>query len=104
VLGLGLLGLGVGGLAVGAGVGGAAAAKKSDLEKFCGTELRCPPAAHGDADDYNRMRTLSSIGWIAGAGVATLGIVLVVIPNSKAAGRETALRIAPSGAVLARSF
>ena len=62
VAGVGLCGLGVAGLAVGAGMGGAAAGKKTDLEKVCGPDLKCPPASHSDADDYNGMRTFPGAG------------------------------------------
>jgi hypothetical protein len=78
-LGWAALGLGVAGLAVGAITGGIALDKKSELEQACGDALECLPDQHPDAEDYNRLRIVSAVGFYAGAPLAIAGIVLVIV-------------------------
>lgn len=94
---LGYVSLGVGalGLAVGAGAGLIALGEKSDLESSCGSDLQCPPASHDDANGYNRLRTISTVGFVVGGIGAAAGITLLLTAPSSgpATGGEVAIRV-----------
>lgn len=105
---LGFIGLGVGGalLATGAVFGGLAAADKSDLDAGCPAR-QCGPALHDQNDSYGTKKTLSSIGIIGGAALASAGVVLVLTaPSRPVQGRDLQLRgyVTASGAGLWGSF
>jgi len=85
------LGLGGVGLGLGATTGIMASSRKSDLEKDCGSDLECPPAKHSDADSYNSLRTLSSIGFIGGGVAAAAGLTLLLTAPKP----ERAARVSP---------
>ncbi len=96
-LGLIVGGVGVVGVAAGAVTGLMASGKRSDLEKQCGDDLECPPSAWDDADSYNGLRTVSTVGFIGGAVCLVAGGVLFLTAPSGSAtpvmqGRGGALR------------
>jgi hypothetical protein len=66
------------GLLVGGVAGIVALGSKNDIDSNpnC-TNNRCAPSESGTVDAYNSLRTVSSIGLYAGAGLAVLGAVLV---------------------------
>jgi hypothetical protein len=97
------LAIGAGGLALGAITGALAVAKKSALDAPCGANLQCPLASWSDADAYNRLRTASTIGFAAGAGVAALGGVLL-LTAPRAPVPAAALWISPRGAGVGVAF
>ena len=99
VSGIALLALGGVGIVVGAGAGGAAIAQKSTLSGTCGSNLQCMPAQWSDADAYNRLRTISTVGLTAGAGLAVLGgVLLLTAPKSAPPpAPSAALWIGPRG-------
>lgn len=76
ILGWMVVGLGGAGLALGAGAGLSALGQKSDLEE----DPACPDACRDEdaVDAYNATRTLSTIGFLAGASVLGTGVVLVL--------------------------
>ncbi|MCA9627278.1 MAG: hypothetical protein KC766_06415 [Myxococcales bacterium] len=80
------LALGVGGAGfVLAGVTGfIALQKKSDLDDACPDE-QCPPELHGEVDSYERMKTLSTIGFAVGVIGAASGVVLLLSQSDDSA-------------------
>ena len=74
----GWVGIAVGGagLAVGAIAGGIALSKKSSFGDAC-QDRRCPSAVSGDVDSYNSMRTVSTVGFVAGAVGMGAGLILL---------------------------
>ncbi len=92
---LGWIVVAVGGVGVGVGVGTglAASSKKSDLEKVCGDISRCPESARSDVDQYNNLRTASTIGFIAGGVGLAAGFTLVLTaPTAKSSEKRGGLR------------
>lgn len=110
VLGWVVVGVGGAGLALGAGAGLSALGQKADLEE----DPACPDACRDEdaVDAYNGMRTLSTIGFLAGAAVLGTGIVLVLTapdgeeePGAPATGlASTSVALGPSSAVVRGSF
>lgn len=104
---LGFVALGVGGagLVLGGVTGVMALGKKGDLEDnpWCDDELRCLGIARDDVDSYNSMRTISSIGFIAGGVLAATGVVLV-LTAPKNREPATALWVGPGSAGLRGAF
>jgi len=78
------LGLGTVGVAVGAITGLKAS---SDKNKYPLTDCQgdaCPSYAQSAVDDYNNLRTISTIGLYAGVGCLAAGaVILWVLPDSK---------------------
>ncbi len=74
------LGVGGAGLVLGGITGVVALSKKSDLDKNpqCADDHRCPASANSEVSSYNTMRTVSSVGFIAGGVLAATGLVLVL--------------------------
>ena len=83
------IGLGVVGLGLGAVTGLMASGKKGDLDASCGPGLQCGPAFHDDADSYNGLRTLSTVGFIAGAVAGAAGAVLLLTAPSGSASKAS---------------
>lgn len=76
------IGLGSAGVAFGAVTGVLAIGKRSSLDDDGCVDTTCPNGV--DVDGYNTLRTLSSIGLIAGAVTAATGTVLVLTAPKKA--------------------
>ncbi|HET9929968.1 MAG TPA: tetratricopeptide repeat protein [Polyangiaceae bacterium] len=71
------VGLGAAGIGLGAVTGVLLAGKYSDLTSKC--ELRvCPAERKSDVESYDRLRTLSSVGFIAGGALTALGVTLLL--------------------------
>jgi hypothetical protein len=85
-------------------MGGAAVAKKSSLDAACGMNLMCPPPKWGDADAYNTLRTATTIGLVAGAGVAVTGLVVLLTAPKSAPAPSAALFVGPRAAGVRGSF
>jgi hypothetical protein len=113
------LGTGGAGLVIGAVSGFMAMSKKSDLDKAgCGTGSTCPPSERGNVDSYNSLRTVSGVGFIAGAALAGVGAYLLLTAPTDDAGHEPAasrrrprtgignvrLSVLPGGTVLSGEF
>lgn len=99
--------VGVGGTSLAlAGVAGIVAAGKRDgFEGACPDDT-CPRnlsgAARDDAESYNTLVTLSTVGWIAGGVLAASGAVLILTQPS--AESQLALRVGPGSAALSGRF
>ncbi len=83
-------GVGGVGLAVGGIFGAMAMGQKSDLEKQCTDDQKCPPSVSDDVDSYNGKRTISTIGFIGGAVFAGAGVVLLLTADSGKPSSEQA--------------
>jgi len=104
------LAVGGAGIATGAITGVIALGKRSDLDDnpAC-KDGHCLPSVRGDVDSFRTMRTISSIGFIAGGVCAGAGVVLLLTggSSSKRAERATpamALRMAPGNVSVTGTF
>ena len=94
------------GLAVGATFGALAMSKRSELEDsgYCRGD-ECLDVAGDDVRTLRTQRTVSTIGFVAGAALAAAGAVLVLTsPAGPEPSPYTALRFYPSGVTLMRVF
>ena len=104
------LAVGGAGLITGGVTGLIALSKHSDLTNnpAC-VDARCPPSLQSDVDSFHTMRTVSSIGFIAGGVFAATGVVLLLTTGSPSqqgerASRALALQLAPDNVSLTGSF
>ena len=90
-----MLGAGGAGILTGAVTGGLAMSTRSSTEGCEGTV--CPPSARDNVDTYNRYRTISTIGFIAGGALAATGAVLILTAPSSSPDKpaSSAYRLAP---------
>lgn len=86
-------GVGGAGLIFGGVTGALAILKQGELDDDC-PDKRCPPPAHGVVDDYDGMRTLSTVGFAIGLVGGAAGLVLVLTAPQEP--RLTA-RVTPGG-------
>lgn len=87
-----IVAVGGAGLIVGAVTGGLAISQKSDLDAGC-VDNACPPPLHASVDDFETMRLVSTISFIAGGVIAATGVALVI--TGAATGEYSALRVGP---------
>jgi hypothetical protein len=92
------------GLIFGGVTGGLAIGKKSSLDDAGCQGDACPTSQQGKVDSYNTLRTLSSVGFIAGGVVAAAGVVLVLTAPSHEPSPSAALWLSPSQAGIRGSF
>ena len=99
------VGVGAAGLVFGGVTGGLVLSKKSDFdaEHHC-NDSACGPSQQSNVDSYNSMRTLSTVGFIAGGVVAATGIVILLTAPSQKPASTTALWVGASGAGVRGSF
>ncbi len=99
------LGAGAAGLAVGGVTGIIAAGKKSDLKNsgVCEGD-RCPTSQADTVNSLNSMRTISTVGFIAGGVLAGTGIVLLLSSGSSSSAGSTQAWLSPTSFGLRRSF
>jgi hypothetical protein len=88
------LGVGGAGLAVGGIFGILGLSDKSDLEASC-PDRRCEPAEYDALDAYETKKTISTVGIIGGAVLATTGAVLLFTAPDGASSRNARTRGAP---------
>jgi len=82
------LGAGGVGLVVGTITGSIALGKKSNIDDSTSChDNRCAPSETDQVNSYNAMRTVSSVGFIAGGALAALGVVLLVTAPSGASAQ-----------------
>jgi hypothetical protein len=100
---LGWVGVGIGGagILIGAVSGGLALGKRAELDDGGCVEERCPPTLGDDVDAYNSLRTLSGAALIAGAVLASAGVVMLVVAPT---GEELTLDARPLGASIHARF
>lgn len=96
------LSVGAAGLVFGGVTGVLTLTKRSALDEGgCKSPDNCPARLSGDIDSYNSMRTLSTVGFVAGGVLAAAGAVLLfTTPRTP----QTALLVSPSAVALRRSF
>ena len=110
---LGYVALAVGGagLVVGGVTGGLAFSKRSDLDKdpAC-NDGKCSSSIQPDIDSFRTMRTVSTIGFVAGGVCAGLGVVLLLTSGGSSEQKgalpapRVGLRVAPNAVSLSGSF
>ena len=76
------LGAGAVGIGIGTVTGILAISKKTSIEDSCPNE-RCAPPVHDDADAYNSLRTVSTVGFIAGLVGVGIGTTMLITAPSK---------------------
>jgi hypothetical protein len=103
------LGAGGVGLAIGGVTGAIALGKRGSIDdsKNCEGD-RCAPSEQGLVDSYNSMRTISTIGFIAGGVLAATGVVLLVTAPSSTSSvgdaPSAALWVSPNAAGVSGRF
>ncbi len=99
------LGVGAAGLALGGVTGIIAAGKKSDLKNSgeCVAD-RCPTSQTDTVNSLNSMRTISTVGFIAGGVLAGTGIVLLLSSGSSSSSAATQAWLSPTSFGLQRTF
>lgn len=101
VLGWVSVGLGGAGLVVGAVSGLLASSKRSSLldSKTCSADgLHCSPGQSSDVNAYNSLRTVSTVGFIAGGVLAAAGVTLLLTTPKQESQARVGLWMSPSGA------
>jgi hypothetical protein len=104
------LAVGGAGLITGGVTGLVALSKHSDLtDNPACIDGKCPSSLQGDVDSFHTMRTVSSIGFIAGGAFAATGVVLLLTTRSSSqkgerASPALALRLAPGNVSVTGSF
>src|SRR5690606_18258560 len=93
IVGFALLGVGGAGIVVGAITGGVAVSQHGELSDQC-VGGRCEPAQYDTLDGFETMSTVSTIGIVAGAVVAGVGLTLVLVAPSEGEA-STSLRLGP---------
>ena len=99
------LAAGTAGLVVGGITGIIATGKKSDLKNsgVCEGD-RCPTSQTDTVNSLNSMRTISTVGFIAGGVLAGTGIVLLLSSGSASSSGTTQAWVSPTSFGLRRSF
>jgi hypothetical protein len=98
------------GLAVGGVTGVLALSKRGSLEDNPGcnaAESVCLPSQRSEVESLDTLRTLSTVGLIAGGVLATTGVVLLLTSKPKtgaSAQPQLALRVAPRSLTLSGTF
>ncbi len=98
------IGLGSAGLVFGAVTGGLALSKRGTLRDAGCSGNSCFANQQSDVDSYNTMRTLSTVGFIAGGVFAATGVTLLLTTPKSETGPATALVLLPNSASLVGRF
>ena len=107
VLGWVSVGVGGAGLVVGAVSGLLASSKRSSLldSKTCSADgLHCSPGQSSDVNAYNSLRTVSTVGFIAGGVLAAAGVTLLLTTPKQESQARVGLWMSPSGAAIYGGF
>ncbi len=103
-----LIGVGAAGVILGATTGIIAVNKKSQLEHSGSCKgTQCLPDQTDAVSSYGAFRTISGLSLIAGAALATTGVVVLVTARSPAeqvGGGSLWLRVSTNGAAIAGTF
>jgi hypothetical protein len=99
------IGVGAAGLVVGGVTGVLAIGKGHDLSSNprCQNNA-CGPSQQDKVESYNSMRTISTIGFIAGGVATATGVVLLLTTRSGPAAPSAALWLGPTGARVTGAF
>jgi hypothetical protein len=105
LIGFVTLGVGGAGLLLGAVTGVVAMGKESDLSENprCANN-ECGPSQQDQVDSYNSLRSVSTVGFIAGGVLAATGVVLVLTSPSRPASAHAALWLGPGSAGFKGAF
>jgi len=95
--------VGAAGLTMGVVTGILALDKQRVLEAGCDSD-GCGPSLHGDVDDFELFRALSTAGIIAGAALAVGGLTMVLLAPSESEPTSAKLMFRPGSADLSVSF
>jgi len=101
------VGTGGAGLLVGTIAGALALSKHSSLadSSDCSSSLgACSPSRKSDIDSLNAMRSVSTIGFIAGGVFAAAGVTLLLAAPEQEPGTRVGLFLSPNGANLTGEF
>ena len=100
------LGAGGAGLALGAVSGALAISKRSTLDQNpgCADDHVCPRELSGNVNDLNTMRTVSTVGFIAGGVLASAGVVLMLTAPKRTEAPSAALWMSPTSLGLSGQF
>lgn len=107
VIGWTSLSLGGAGLVLGTVSGILASSKRSSLldSNTCSADGRhCSPAQASDVNAYNSLRTLSSVGFIAGGVLAATGVTLLLTAPKQESQPPVGLWLSPNGATVFGGF
>jgi len=99
-------GVGGAGVVVGLITGAFAAERKQTLDRDC-AGAACPPQSESDLLAYDRLRTTSIVGYVAGiAGIASGAVMFATMPKPPADARKVSAYVSPSpsGLVVAGTF
>jgi hypothetical protein len=101
----GWISLGIGGAGVFLGVvaAGVAVGQNDTLDEVCVDDV-CPPSSQADVDAYDRMKLLSTLGFVVGAVGVTTGVVLVLASPSSGGGATVEARVSPGSAMVSGAF
>jgi hypothetical protein len=99
------LGVGGAGLVLGGVTGLMAMGKEGDLKDNprCANN-ECGPSQQDAVDSYNALRSVSTVGFIAGGVLTATGVVLVLTSPSRPASASAALWLGPSSAGFKGAF
>ena len=100
------VGAGAAGIVVGGVVAGLAASKRKSLDAnpLCADDHSCPPSQGGEVNSYNSLRTVSTIGFVAGGVLAATGVVLLLTAPKSSATASASLWLSPTSLKLSGSF
>jgi hypothetical protein len=101
--GIVVLGVGVVGLGVSAGLGQTALTMGSEVLHTCRHGL-CPPSQQAKGDQANVLATASTVGFIAGAVIATAGVVFLVVKPFGGGKAPLGLKAGPGSLSLVGTF
>lgn len=99
------IGLGAAGLIVGGATGIAMLSKQGGLEDRC-ADRRCPPEAHDDAREFNRLRVVTTVGLVVGGLGTGVGLTLLLVAPERDDGDAVAMQpfISPFGGGVVGTF
>jgi hypothetical protein len=94
------------GLALGGVAGAMAISKRSNLDEVpaCADDHNCPRQFSGHVDTLNTLRTLSTIGFIAGGVLGATGVTLLLTTPRRRDQAEAALWVSPGSVELRGTF
>ena len=98
------LGIGAAGLVVGGGAGIIAEVQLSKLYKDGCHDRWCPSSYSGRVDNYNRLLTVSTVGFVVGAVGTAAGVTLLLTSPKRQSDAPVGLWVGPSTVALQGGF
>ena len=103
IAGWSLVGVGGVGLVIGAATGIVVLSKQSDLEERC-VDRACPPEAHEDAREFDRLRVTTTVGLVVGGLAGAAGTTLLILSAGGGDEGDVAFFASPFGAGVKGTF